>query len=85
MTFHDWLISRGKSDRTAKSYSSAIKGVISGWAVESDISKLRLCDIHAYSEIKDISRQLEAVDIYQQRNADGNGMYRAALNKYVEY
>ncbi|MDH5571702.1 MAG: HNH endonuclease [Gammaproteobacteria bacterium] len=85
MTFNDWLLSIGKSERTANSYSGAVNGVISDWVVENNISSKRLGEVRSYSVIQHIVQGLESVDIYQQRNKDGNSMYSAALKKYAEY
>jgi len=85
MIFNDWLLSKGKSQRTANSYSGAVNGVISDWVVDNKIANKRLTDIHSYSDIKEIVNKLESIDIYRQRNQDGNSMYSAALKQYAEY
>lgn len=85
MTFNDWLLSIGKSARTANSYSGAVSGVISDWVIDNNITSKRLNEVRSYSDIKDIIKKLETIDIYRQRNKDGNSMYSAALKKYAEY
>ncbi len=85
MNFKDWLINIGKSERTANSYSGAVKGVISDWVINNNISNKRLNEIYSYSEVNNIVNRLEDVDIYQQRNSDGNNMYSAALKIFTQF
>ena len=37
--YHRWLISMGKSEKTANSYVGAIKGTISNWAIKAKLSQ----------------------------------------------
>lgn len=85
MSFKNWLIEIGKSQRTANSYDSAISGVISQWSQQSNISDRNLIDIVDYQSLQSIASKLEAVDIYRERNLRGKNMYSCALKSYLEY
>lgn len=79
MNFEQWLIQLGKSKSSAYKYSRAIFGVMSEWANES------LGEIASPGKLKIVAAKLNKLDIYIQRNAKGNGMYRAALKSYIDY
>lgn len=83
--FQTWLQQIGKSDRSAKSYSTAISGVMSDWAKETNLIKGSLLDITSPKALAEISEKLSHVDIFVARNTKGNGMYSAALKAYAEY
>jgi predicted restriction endonuclease len=83
--FHRWLITIGKSEKTAKSYVGAIKGTISNWANEGNITSQNLISIQSFSKIHGIAEQLEKNKAFQTQNTKGKGMYSAALNAYLEF
>lgn len=83
--FQRWLLSMGKSERTANSYVGAIKGAISNWADEADICHRNLISIQSFSRISHIAQELALYDVFLSRNAKGNQMYSAALNSYRDF
>ena len=83
--FEKWLQQIGKSDRSAKSYSMAISGVMSEWAREADLIKGPLLGITSPKAFASISERLSKIKIFVARNTKGNGMYSAALKAYAEY
>ena len=85
MNFEQWLLQIGKSERSAKSYSGAISGVMSEWAKEGGLISNALTDINDIHTLQQVGRSLSSLDIFIQRNTKGNGMYRAALKQYEAY
>lgn len=80
-----WLLSVGKSERTAKSYSSAVRGVISEWAIETGFTEENLFTIQTNIHLDDVVEKLSHHEIFLARNAKGNNMYSAALSAYGHY
>ena len=83
--FERWLISIGKSKKTASHYAVAIRGVISQWAKECGAVGQSLLDINSFIQFQSVSTQIQTFPIFIERNTKGNGMYRAALNAYADY
>jgi len=85
MDFKEWLMEIGKSERTASSYSTAITGVISNWAVDSGLAANVMGELHSVKELMEIYKGLQNIDIYIQRNERGNNMYSCAFKLFIEY
>lgn len=85
MNFEIWLISIGKSPKTAKNYAGAIKGGLSTWATEADLVNRSLHELTTVSDFLKVSEALRQLAIYDARNTRGKGMYNAALNTYADY
>lgn len=83
--YHRWLLSMGKSAKTAKNYVGAIKGSISNWAAESGISQANLISVQSYSRIHDIAEELAEYQVFKERNTIGNQMYSSALSSYQDF
>ncbi|VAW95010.1 putative type II restriction endonuclease [hydrothermal vent metagenome] len=83
--FHRWLLSMGKSEKTAMSYVGAIKGSISTWASDANITQQNLIAIQSYSTINRISAELAGYQMFQDRNMKGKNMYSCALNSYKDF
>jgi hypothetical protein len=83
--FENYLVSIGKSVKTAKNYVGAISGPISRWVVENDLSKTPLVEIDDVVEFERIATETRKLPIYLERNSVGKGMYNAALNSYSTY
>ena len=83
--YHRWLRAMGKSERTAVSYVGAIKGTISTWASDANISHQNLISIQSYSTIIGIAEELANYDVFITKNTKGNQMYSAALNSYKDF
>ena len=85
MNFETWLQHIGKSQRTARSYAGAVTGVMSAWAREAGLVTESLLEIQNYRILQQVSSSLTELDIFFQRNTNGNGMYSAALRNYEDY
>jgi putative restriction endonuclease len=85
MNFETWLINIGKSARSAKSYSTAISGVMSDWARDANLVEDSLLQIPSPRQLNQIAPALSSTEIFIARNTKGNGMYSAALKNYSEY
>ena len=83
--YHRWLRAMGKSERTANSYVGAIKGTISTWASDANISHQNLIAIQSYSTINKIAERLTNYEVFITKNTKGNQMYSAALNSYKNF
>lgn len=85
MNFERWLISVGKSPKTAKNYSGAIAGGLSTWAAEAGLVKQSLHELGTSDDFRRVAGAVRQLAIYDARNTRGNGMYNAALNTYADY
>ncbi len=85
MDFEAWLLSIGKSHRSAKSYASAVSGVISTWAKDSGIINGSLLEIHSAKQLSEVVDEIKSIELFVARNTKGNGMYSSALAAYLDY
>jgi hypothetical protein len=85
MTFEQWLLSIGKSPKSAKNYASAIAGPINKWAIEASLININFVDITALNEFTCVAEKLKMLDVFIAHNKNGNGMYKAALNHYASF
>jgi len=85
VTFEAWLAQIGKSARTAKSYSGAVSGRISEWAITSGVISDNLLEFTDPSEFASVVGKVESLPIFIERDSNGNGMYSAALKQYAAY
>ena len=83
--YHRWLRAMGKSERTAVSYVGAIKGTISTWASDANISHQNLIAIQSYSTINKIAESLTNYEVFKTKNTKGKQMYSDALNSYKDF
>ncbi len=83
--FHRWILSVGKSEKTAKNYVGAIKSTLSNWVRDAGISQQNLISIQSYSKIHGIAEELAKYEVFKDTNARGGQMYCAALNSYKEF
>lgn len=84
MNFNNWLI-KNLSKSSAKKYESAIKGSISGWAIEAGIIDKPLTEIRSKYQFQTIAESIQKLDIFNERDAIGHNMYSSALKKYGEF
>lgn len=85
MTFQKWMRYKGLSKASVNKYDTAIKGVISDWAQAADLLQGPLNSVESYARFLKLVAQIRKLEIFQQRNSIGKGMYSAALNKFAEY
>jgi hypothetical protein len=80
--FSCWAKSIGKSDKTIKNYTGALKGSIPNWLNDAGISQVNLMAIDSYLEFEKIIKQIREVAIFIERDRVGKGMYSAAIKSY---
>lgn len=85
MSFEDWMFSEGLSEASVQKYYTAIKGVMSDWAKKDGIISGSLLDITDHAVASLAVEQIENLNIFKERDSIGNGMYSAALKKYLQY
>jgi len=83
--FENYLITIGKSAKTAKNYAGAISGPISQWAIDNKLIQSPLTEINSLLDFERAAIQIRKLPIYIERNSVGKGMYNAALNGYSTY
>lgn len=83
--FKQWLIENNMSEKTAHNYSQTVKGKLSEWAIENGIVSLPLLAFRGERPFNKIDRDIRALNIFQERNSKGKGMYSAALKWLHEY
>lgn len=83
--FQNWVIANGKSQKTAKNYASTVKGPLSKWTMEAEITEDSLFEVGDNYSIQEIATKIRLLDIFIERNKKGNGMYNSALNWYGYY
>lgn len=85
MTFEQWLLSVGKSPKSAKNYASAIAGPINKWAIEASLTDIDISDITSFKEFNRIVAKIKELLVFIDHDQKGNGMYKAALNHYASF
>lgn len=80
-----WAKSLGKSDRTIKSYTGALKGSIPNWHSDAGVAKQNLLSIGSYFEYERIVSKTYEVREFVEKDKRGNGMYSAAINSYKAF
>jgi hypothetical protein len=79
------MLQIGKAEKTAKNYVQAIDKSISQWARNAGLIGDDLHEITTPTEFKAISELIKQLDIFQENNTTGKGMYSAALKQYTQY
>ncbi len=83
--FKKYLREIGKSSKTAKNYSGAISGVMSNWAVQHGWVRESLFEISTLRSFDMVAKNIQTLDIFNDRNTIGKGMYKASLNAYTDF
>ena len=83
--FETYLANIGKSAKTSRNYDSTIRGPISKWAIENNLSELPLGEFEDVLEFEKVAAKIRQLPIYVDRNRVGNGMYNAALNAFSQF
>ena len=84
-SFQAWVLANGKSEKTAQNYASTVKGPLSQWAAEADLIAESLFDIEDHHSLVQVAKKIRSLDIFNDRNKKGKGMYSSALNWYCDY
>ncbi|OCH21304.1 HNH endonuclease [Aliivibrio logei] len=80
-----WLLDVGKSEKTAKNYSQAIKGSISNWMIQESLITEPLTEVKSFREFCRLSQSARSLEKFKEFNERGNSMYSAALNSYQRF
>ena len=83
--FYRWLLVMGKSEKTAKSYVGAIKGTISQWAADAEITDQNLISISGHSTFGFVMERLANYQAFRDADKRGKAMYSSALNSYKQF
>ena len=85
MNFKVWMVDQGLSEKSASSYSSAISGRLSDWAMQAGLLSHSLLLVSDRHELIDLIPRLETTSDYITSNKRGYGMYAAALKQYARF
>lgn len=85
MTFEDWMRHRGLSAKTISNYAGAIKGPLSAWAMEAQLTAGPLTALRSESALKPVALEIERLPIFLQRDKTGKKMYSTALARFAMY
>lgn len=85
MDFVEWMRSTGLSEKSASSYSGAIKGRLTNWAKAHGLTTKPIAEISELSDLLSLSERLRQTPEFIDRDKTGKGMYAAALNNYQKY
>lgn len=85
MNFYDWMIHKGLSKSSAKSYDGALHGALSEWAIDNDLISGPLIALTSSSSLEALSQSIQELPIFKERNARGHHMYSATLSQFAAY
>ena len=86
MDFRRWALNeRGLSESSTSKYYSALEGPLSKWAIESGASDTPLLEIGNSTQFEQIASKIQSLDDFKETNDRGNGMYGAALNRFLDF
>jgi hypothetical protein len=85
MDFAAWMKSTGLSDKSSDSYVGAIKGRLTNWAFDHQLTTKQILMISDPFEFAALAEKLKQTHEYKTWNGTGHGMYGAALNNYLKY
>lgn len=85
MDFATWMKSTGLSAKSSDSYLGAIKGRLTNWAFDHQLTTKQILAISDPLEFAALAEKLKQTEKYKTWNVTGHGMYGAALNNYQKY
>jgi predicted restriction endonuclease len=80
-----WAKALGKSDKTVKNYTGALKNSIPNWLNDAGVAKQSLLSVGSYFEYEKIINKTYEVKEFVDKDKRGNGMYSAAINSYKAF
>jgi len=80
-----WVLSIGKSEKTAKNYIGALKGSIPNWLEGVGIQAGNLMSISSHAIYERVITEAMQVEEFKVKNKKGNGMYSAAIRSYQAF
>jgi hypothetical protein len=85
MDFAAWMKSTGLSPKSSDSYLGALKGRLTNWALDHQLTTKQILAISDLLEFAALAEKLKQTQDYKTWNVTGHGMYGAALNNYQKY
>lgn len=85
MNFYDWMIHKGLSKSSARSYDGAIRGALSEWAMDGGLISGPLIALTSSSSLGVLSPSIQELPVFKERNARGHHMYSATLSQFAAY
>lgn len=85
MNFYDWMIHKGLTRSSAKSYDGALRGALSEWAMNSGLTSGPLIALTSSSALAALSQAIQELPVFKERNARGHHMYSATLSQFAAY
>ena len=85
MNFYDWMIYKGLSKSSARSYDGALRGSLSEWAMDNGLSSGPLIALTSASSLGVLTQRIQELPVFKERNARGHHMYSATLSQFAAY
>ncbi|WP_339092251.1 HNH endonuclease signature motif containing protein [Variovorax paradoxus] len=85
MNFYDWMIHKGLSKSSARSYDGALRGSLSEWAMDGGLISGPLTALTSSSALGALSPSIQELPVFKERNARGHHMYSATLSQFAAY
>lgn len=85
MDFSKWMYLTGLSKSSVLKYNGAVEGVLSDWAVESNLIEGSILDITSKTVFDALVLKIIQLNVFKERNSTGHHMYSSALKKYSEF
>ena len=85
MNFYDWMIHKGLSKSSARSYDGALRGSLSEWAMDNGLISGPLIALTSSSALGALSQSIQELPVFRERNARGHHMYSATLSQFAAY
>ncbi|WP_368931023.1 HNH endonuclease [Achromobacter xylosoxidans] len=85
MNFYDWMIYKGLSKSTARSYDGALRSTLSEWAIDNGLISGPLVASTSSLAFAVLARNIQELPVFKERNARGHHMYSAALSQFAAY
>ncbi len=85
MNFYDWMIHKGLSKSSARSYDGALRGSLSEWAMDGGLTAGPLISLTSSPAFDVLSSSIQELPIFKERNARGHHMYSATMSQFAKY
>ncbi|WP_445657917.1 HNH endonuclease [Achromobacter sp. NCFB-sbj8-Ac1-l] len=85
MNFYDWMIHKGLSKSSARSYDGALRGALSEWAIDNGLISDSLSISTSSPAFAILSQQIQELPVFKERNVRGHNMYSATLSQFAAY
>jgi len=85
MNFYDWMIHKGLSKSSARSYDGALRGALSEWAMAGGLISGPLIALTSLPALASLAPRIQDLPVFKERNARGHHMYSATLSQFAAY